>query len=131
LWFCVLGSCGGAGSLDAGRLLRPEPRKALALASTATCGQEENMLQRGSSGKEVKKMQEALKRAGFSPGPIDGIFGPKTEAAVRKFQEYAKVKVDGIVGPKTMGALDKVVREAKKIKKVKPPATGYKNPYDK
>ena len=35
----------------------------------------------------------------------DGIFGPLTEATVRKYQEYAELKVDGIVGPLTCRAL--------------------------
>lgn len=35
----------------------------------------------------------------------DGIFGPKTEAAVRKFQETAGIKVDGIVGKETWSRL--------------------------
>ncbi len=83
------------------------------------------MLRNGSSGLEVEKLQESLKRIGFGPGPIDGVFGPKTEAAVRKFQEHAELVVDGIAGPKTMGALEEALREAKKIKKeMKPPPYG-------
>jgi len=32
---------------------------------------------------------------------VDGIFGPKTESAVKAFQKKVKIGVDGIVGPKT------------------------------
>ena len=37
----------------------------------------------------------------------DGIFGAKTEAAVRTFQQQNQLTVDGIVGPKTWAALEK------------------------
>jgi len=63
------------------------------------------LLRRGSRGECVKVLQTALKALGIDPGPIDGIFGPKTEAAVRAFQQMARIKVDGIVGPQTWGAL--------------------------
>lgn len=53
----------------------------------------------------VKAIQTALKKAGFSPGTIDGIFGKKTEAAVKAFQRARGLVVDGIVGKKTVAAL--------------------------
>jgi peptidoglycan hydrolase-like protein with peptidoglycan-binding domain len=65
------------------------------------------MLQQGDRGDEVKALQESLADAGFDPGPIDGIFGPKTAAAVKGFQESEDLQVDGIAGPNTMGALGK------------------------
>jgi len=44
-------------------------------------------------------VQQQLKRLGYDPGPVDGIFGPKTEAAVKKFQRDSQVlDVDGIPG---------------------------------
>ena len=33
----------------------------------------------------VRELQEALTKAGYDPGPIDGIFGPRTKAALRKY----------------------------------------------
>jgi hypothetical protein len=62
------------------------------------------LIRRGDRSSEVRRIQEALAAAGFDPGPIDGVFGPLTEAAVRTFQEAAGLTVDGIVGPDTEGA---------------------------
>lgn len=50
---------------------------------------------------DTRRIQSALKRSGFSPGPIDGKFGAKTVSAVERFQASRGLKVDGIVGPKT------------------------------
>ena len=62
-------------------------------------------LRRGDRGEDVKVLQRALKRAGYDAGTIDGIFGPRTEAAVRAFQRANGLTVDGIVGPRTWAAL--------------------------
>jgi peptidoglycan hydrolase-like protein with peptidoglycan-binding domain len=68
----------------------------------------------GSKGNAVRLLQEILNSFGyppFNPGPIDAVFGPLTESAVREFQqdysdcEGNPLAVDGIVGPKTWTAL--------------------------
>lgn len=53
----------------------------------------------------VERIQHELARRGFDPGLIDGINGPRTRAAVRRFQASAGLLADGIVGPRTMEAL--------------------------
>lgn len=63
------------------------------------------MLRRGSKGPDVERLQRQLAAAGFDPGGSDGIFGAKTEAAVRAFQSARGLSADGIVGPKTWAAL--------------------------
>lgn len=63
------------------------------------------MLRVGSEGDEVKALQQALLGKGINCGAADGIFGPKTEAAVKRFQEREGLAVDGIVGPMTMAAM--------------------------
>ncbi|MBT8213728.1 MAG: peptidoglycan-binding protein [Acidimicrobiia bacterium] len=63
------------------------------------------MLRNGSSGDEVMALQKSLAAMGINPGPADGIFGPKTAAAVKQFQEKAGLDADGIAGPKTMAAM--------------------------
>ncbi len=50
-------------------------------------------------------LQTALRARGFDPGPIDGVFGPKTRTAVRAFQMSIGLPGSGLVGPKTMAAL--------------------------
>ena len=63
------------------------------------------MLKTGSSGDEVKKLQKRLAASGFDAGTADGVFGPKTEAALKAFQESAGIAADGIAGPATNAAL--------------------------
>jgi peptidoglycan L-alanyl-D-glutamate endopeptidase CwlK len=62
-------------------------------------------LRPGFSGDEVKLLQSRLAELGFSPGSIDGDFGPATEAAVRGFQSSQMLLADGIAGPRTLAAL--------------------------
>jgi len=63
------------------------------------------ILRKGSRGDAVKRIQQLLSDRGYSPGLIDGIFGPRTEIAVLSFQEAATLRVDGLVGPSTRKAL--------------------------
>ena len=49
----------------------------------------------------VRSLQTKLTADGFSPGPVDGRFGPLTKAAVQRFQQADGLAVDGIVGPRT------------------------------
>ena len=58
----------------------------------------------GSSGDDVKTLQELLNQNGYSLD-VDGRFGPKTRAAVEDYQTKNNLKVDGIVGTNTWGAL--------------------------
>jgi len=56
---------------------------------------ETNGLAIGHKGAKVKDMQKMLKAAGFDPGPLDGLFGPRTEAALKAYQRATGAKVDG------------------------------------
>jgi peptidoglycan hydrolase-like protein with peptidoglycan-binding domain len=49
----------------------------------------------------VRGLQLRLHRSGFRPGPIDGLYGPLTEGAVRRFQVARGLPSDGVVGPDT------------------------------
>ncbi|BAZ47432.1 peptidoglycan-binding protein [Nostoc ellipsosporum NOK] len=63
-------------------------------------------LQLGSTGDDVKGVQKSLNVHGFGPLAEDGIFGPKTESAVKKYQSNHGLTPDGIIGPKTWHQLD-------------------------
>jgi peptidoglycan hydrolase-like protein with peptidoglycan-binding domain len=55
--------------------------------------------------KSVRALQSTLRELGWQPGPVDGLFGPRTEAAVTRFQTAAGLAVDGAVGPQTVRAM--------------------------
>lgn len=57
------------------------------------------------SSETIRSIQQALIAKGFFPGEVDGIWGRRTIAAVRSFQENVRLEVDGIVGPKTTAAI--------------------------
>lgn len=66
----------------------------------------EPTLRKGASGEVVRQLQVALEGLGYDVGAVDGEFGPKTEAAVKKFQGDQEIDVDGIVGPITWLNID-------------------------
>jgi peptidoglycan hydrolase-like protein with peptidoglycan-binding domain len=88
-------------------------------------------LRRGAQGAGVKQLQRALvklrlmTREQMNTGP--GIFGPLTQAALKKFQKAHGVDPIGVYGPKTRTAF---VRLGAKLGRVpKPPPSGHKNPF--
>jgi hypothetical protein len=58
------------------------------------------------SGPDVLEVQRRLAELGYSPGPLDGIYGVATATAVRAFQAAEQLDADGIVGPATRAALE-------------------------
>jgi len=72
--------------------------------STAVAGPNDTLIY-GSRGTVVSDLQSTLKSLGYNPGPVDGIFGGLTLAAVEVFQSARGLTVDGKVGPATKGAL--------------------------
>jgi hypothetical protein len=69
-------------------------------------------------GSDVRELQQKLVNLGFNPGPVDGIFGPKTERALREFQQSVGVIVDGILGPETLAFLERFKKREKNQKEV-------------
>lgn len=74
---------------------------AAAPASAAPSG----TLEQGDRGADVLEVQTRLQVHGFSPGPLDGIFGRLTETAVRSFQTNRSLPVTGVVDTATWQAL--------------------------
>jgi peptidoglycan hydrolase-like protein with peptidoglycan-binding domain len=63
-------------------------------------------LSEGATGSSVSALQKGLKayaaqNSAADPGPIDGVFGRRTEAAVRAYQSDRGVTADGMVGDRT------------------------------
>ena len=59
----------------------------------------------GSRGEEVRQIQQKLKSLGYFTSAVDGIYGTRTQTAVRNFQRDNGLAVDGIAGPRTLSAL--------------------------
>lgn len=68
-------------------------------------------VKRGDSGPEVKELQNDLLQLHYDLGPsgADGIFGAKTEQAVKSFQGSVGLKQDGVCGPKTWSAIEEAL----------------------
>ncbi len=56
----------------------------------------------GSRGEEVRSIQKKLKSLGFFDGAVDGIYGVKTQRAVRQFQKSVGITADGVAGQRTL-----------------------------
>ena len=61
-------------------------------------------------GDDIAELQQRLGRLGFDPQWVDGILGPRTEKAVRQFQQNVGLRDDGVVGRDTVDALDRLAR---------------------
>ncbi len=88
-------------------------------------------LKKGCSGTDVEQLQSLLKKAGVSPGSLDGEFGENTKEAVKLFQKANALKADGIAGKDTIGALGGIWNEKREtwivrrvLKKKEPLMTG-------
>lgn len=73
----------------------------IALAQSADAA----LYKRGSTGTTVTEIQRRLKSWGYYDGAVDGIYGSRTENAVKYFQRKNGLTVDGQVGDKTLAAL--------------------------
>ena len=60
----------------------------------------------GSSGAQVTALQSKLTDLHIYSGPITGVFGPLTQAAVKAFQKGHGIEATGTVGPLTRAALN-------------------------
>jgi len=83
----------------------PTPSRPAVAAPTAP-------LKAGDTGAQVKVLQRALARLGYSTGKVDGSYGPATQAAVQRFQRAKGLTADGVAGAKTLQALRAALRQA-------------------
>lgn len=67
------------------------------------------ILKKGDRGSLVSLLQLALERSGYLNSQKDGIFGDKTEAALRRFQADEGISADGIAGRETMLRIKKYI----------------------
>ncbi len=75
----------------------------------------------------IRDVQQALKDKGLDPGPVDGLNGPATKAALKKYQAQQNLNEDGRMGPKTLDALG--VKKAPAKTEFKASGENLKNGY--
>lgn len=61
----------------------------------------------GTRGSDVMEVQALLKKIGYNPGVIDGIFGRQTEQAVELFQRSNGLPADGVIGSTTYRVMER------------------------
>jgi len=81
----------------------PQTRRALGRRGRPRLGS--RPLVKGARGWDVAALQFLLARQGFPSGPVDGGLGPRTAAALQRFQAWAGLPADGVAGPLTLAAL--------------------------
>lgn len=74
----------------------------------------DDAIENGSFDERVAAVQYLLRARGFYKGRADGIYGPKTLAAVKSFQRANGLKADGIAGPQTLPKLVVMVKRGSK-----------------
>jgi peptidoglycan hydrolase-like protein with peptidoglycan-binding domain len=62
----------------------------------------------------IRDAQQALKDKGFDPGAVDGVNGPATRSAIKKYQAQQNIAPDGVLGPKTLDSLGVKHEESQK-----------------
>ena len=86
-----------------------------------------NQISYGSQGSDVTELQKLLNQNGYTLD-TDGIFGSKTQAAVKDYQQKNNLSVDGIVGDNTWGALTKASTATPSTPTTTPTQTETKTP---
>ena len=97
---------GTAGPITLKALYSGTAKEAPKGTAAATAVSSNGSLKQGSTGTDVKNLQNKLILLGYLTGKADGIFGRKTTAAVTAFQRANKLKADGIAGVKTLTQLE-------------------------
>jgi peptidoglycan hydrolase-like protein with peptidoglycan-binding domain len=89
--------------LAADGIAGPATRRALGRLGSPGYGS--RVITIGAVGWDVAALQWSLSTHGFPSGPVDGGFGPRSSAALQRFQRWAGMTPDGAAGPATLRAL--------------------------
>jgi peptidoglycan hydrolase-like protein with peptidoglycan-binding domain/DNA invertase Pin-like site-specific DNA recombinase len=100
-----------AGGLQVDGVVGPQTRSALRRASAPVLGRGVGYAQSGGS-LQVRRLQRQLRRLDLRPGPIDGLYGPRTAKAVARFQRARHVTPDGVAWFRTRRAIVRAGRAA-------------------
>jgi len=90
-----------------GRVVQPKPAPDYNYAAVSAWLNTRPELQQCIAGDLVRSVQEMLKREGLDVGPIDGILGPRTAAALREFQQQHGIARSGEPDEATLKELSK------------------------
>jgi hypothetical protein len=89
--------------LVADGIVGPMTRRALGRRGRPRTGS--RVMRRGQRGWDIAALQFMLGRHGFPSGSMDGGLGPRTDAALRRFQAWSGLGADGLAGPATLRRL--------------------------
>lgn len=78
----------------------------------------------------VSELQTNLNTLGYDCGAVDGVFGSKTENAVKAFQKANGLTVDGVVGSATLAKIAEKLSELKAIEALRKAEEKYKTAYE-
>jgi len=100
------GSSSTTGSSQYGSSTSGSSQSGSDMSTSSTSGSRSGMRRsamrdRTGSQEDVRAAQEALRDKGFDPGPIDGILGPRTQAALRSFQQSKNLQATGRLDSQT------------------------------
>ena len=83
-------------------------------SSSASPVKEKSYLEKGDRGEKVKELQKNLNAFGYNLD-VDGIYGEKTEAAVKSYQRGHGLVIDGVAGTKTFASLKSEIAKQKTV----------------
>ena len=66
---------------------------------------------------DIAQIQRSLHEVGYNPGPVDGVYGPRTRGALRSFQNDHYLHGDGQLTERTLKALDIPYEREKPMRK--------------
>lgn len=96
-----------SGRTDGGTAAIKASLKTPAASATAVASIPEKSTTKPATKSQIETVQKLLTQYGFAPGPIDGIAGRQTRAAIRAFQKQRGLAVDGIASDKLIENLTK------------------------